>query len=117
MSGEFQHGLFGCFDNCCLCIVTYLVPCYTAGKVAEKVGESCLLHGCMLLFCPCISLFCMCSIRGKVRTARKIAGSSLGDFCAHLFCTPCALCQEGMEVNAFDQTMAAVEEGQEMTRE
>jgi Cys-rich protein (TIGR01571 family) len=106
MASEFQHGLCGCFDNCCLCIVTYFVPCYTAGKVAEKVGESCCVHGLLLLFCPCISVFCRCSVRGKVRQARKIDGSTLGDFCVHMFCGLCALCQEGQEVNALDQSMA-----------
>ena len=27
-----QHGIFGCFDNCGICIVTYFLPCYTFGK-------------------------------------------------------------------------------------
>ena len=26
--GEWQHGTFGCFDNCGLCIITWLLPCY-----------------------------------------------------------------------------------------
>lgn len=30
---QWKHGLCGCFDNCELCIITYFVPCYTAGKV------------------------------------------------------------------------------------
>uniref|UniRef100_A0A1I8FPH0 Zf-ANAPC11 domain-containing protein n=1 Tax=Macrostomum lignano TaxID=282301 RepID=A0A1I8FPH0_9PLAT len=41
--GEFQHGLCGCFDDCGLCIITYFVPCYTFGKNAEAVGDSCML--------------------------------------------------------------------------
>ena len=30
-----QHGVFGCFDNCGICIVTYFLPCYTFGKEAS----------------------------------------------------------------------------------
>ncbi len=30
---QWKHGLCGCFDNCEICIITYFVPCYTAGKV------------------------------------------------------------------------------------
>ena len=32
-SGQpWQHGIFGCFDNCGICIFTYFLPCYTFGK-------------------------------------------------------------------------------------
>ena len=27
-----QHGIFGCFDNFGICIVTFFIPCYTFGK-------------------------------------------------------------------------------------
>ena len=42
---QFQHGLCGCLDDCGTCIVTYFLPCYTAGKNAEAMGEHCLLYG------------------------------------------------------------------------
>ena len=42
---QFQHGLCGCFDDIGTCIVTYFLPCYTAGKNAEGMGENCLLYG------------------------------------------------------------------------
>ena len=44
-AGEWSHGLCGCFDNFTVCIITYFLPCYTSGKNAEAVGESCLLYG------------------------------------------------------------------------
>jgi Cys-rich protein (TIGR01571 family) len=107
MTGQFQHGLFGCFDNCCICIVTYFVPCYAAGKVAEKVGESCVLHA-VLCVCPLANLICRTIVRGKVRDQRGIPGSVIGDFCINWFCGVCALCQEAQETNAFgNQAMAA----------
>lgn len=40
-----KHGLLGCFDNLGLCIVTYVIPCYTFGKNAEAVGEGCCCCG------------------------------------------------------------------------
>lgn len=42
---QFQHGICGCFDDFGTCIVTYFLPCYTAGKNAEAMGENCLLFG------------------------------------------------------------------------
>jgi Cys-rich protein (TIGR01571 family) len=114
MSGEFQHGLFGCFDNCSVCIITYLVPCYTAGKVAEKVGESFLLH-CLLTFVPIADIICRTIVRGKVRQQRNIEGSQISDCCLHLFCAPCALCQEAQEIGALNSGSMAQE--QDMLRE
>jgi len=102
--GEFQHGLFGCFGDCKVCIITYFVPCYTEGKIAESVGESCLLH-CLVMFVPLLNLFCMCQIRGKVREQRNIEGSGVGDCLAVWCCAVCALCQEAQETNALGQGM------------
>jgi Cys-rich protein (TIGR01571 family) len=111
MAGEFQHGVFGCFDNCTVCIITYFVPCYTAGKVAEKVGDSCLLH-CILTLVPVVGIVCRTLVRGKVRQQKNIAGSTIADCCVHLFCAPCALCQEAKETGALGSAMA-----QDMVRE
>ena len=30
--GDWKHGMFGCFDNCGLCIWTFLCPCIAFGK-------------------------------------------------------------------------------------
>ncbi len=34
-----NYELFGCFDDFKLCIFTFLLPCYTAGRNAEGLGE------------------------------------------------------------------------------
>ena len=65
--GEFQHGLFGCFDNCGVCVITYFVPCYTQGRIAEKVGEDCLICG-LLQLVPIANIIFGAQIRGKVRS-------------------------------------------------
>jgi len=64
--GEFQHGLFGCFDNCGVCVLAFFVPCYTQGRIAEKVGEDCLVCG-LLQLVPIANLIFRAQIRGKVR--------------------------------------------------
>ena len=38
------YELFGCFDDIGLCIFTFLVPCYTAGRNGEGIGED----GCVV---------------------------------------------------------------------
>ena len=33
-TGNWSHGLCGCFDNIGICVVTYFVPCVTFGQVS-----------------------------------------------------------------------------------
>jgi Cys-rich protein (TIGR01571 family) len=102
---EFQQGLFGCFSNCCVCVITYFAPCYTEGKIAEKVGESCLLHGC-LIFVPVANIICGAMIREKVRQNKGIDGTFVKDCLTIWCCFACALCQEANEVDALGKNMA-----------
>jgi len=98
-AGEWSHGLCGCFDNCGVCIVTYFLPCYTMGKNAEAVGESCVLYG-LAFFVPILDIFCAASIRGKIRDSKGIEGSFIGDLLAHFCCPLCALTQDAQEVGS-----------------
>jgi len=109
MGGDFKHGIFGCFSNCSVCICTLFCPCYIAGKVAEKVGESCCLC-CLVSFVPVLGCLCRGNIRGKVRDQSGIEGNCCGDMLCVWCCTMCALCQEADEVSALSMA-------QEMSRE
>ena len=42
---DFQHGIFDCFGECGMCLVTTFIPCLQSGKNAEAMGENCLLYG------------------------------------------------------------------------
>ncbi|KAK6165841.1 hypothetical protein SNE40_022675 [Patella caerulea] len=97
MSAEWQHGLFGCFDNIGLCIISYFVPCYTFGKNSEAVGEGCFLCGLMYII-PIANIVAAIKIRGKIREQRGIAGSTFNDLLMICCCTLCALVQEAQEV-------------------
>ena len=96
---DWQHGLCGCFDNCTVCVITYLVPCYTAGKVAESVGESCLMCG-LVTFVPILNIICEAQIRGKIRDTKGITGGFVSDLLMHCCCGICALAQEAQEMNS-----------------
>lgn len=96
---NFQHGLFGCFDNIGLCLITYFVPCYTFGKNAEAVGDSCLLCG-LIYFVPIVDIVALVSVRGKIRESRNIEGNIFTDLLSILCCHLCALVQEAQEVQA-----------------
>lgn len=104
--GEWKNGLFGCFANCGVCIITYLLPCVTAGRNAEKVGESCFLYGCLSILGP-IGIYARAVIRSKVRERKGIDGSFGMDCLMHWFCGLCALIQEANELEgAQAQSMA-----------
>ncbi len=94
---EWKHGLCGCFDNCGLCLISFLCPCYTAGKNAEAVGESCFLCG-LVLFVPVADIICPAMMRQKIREQKGIDGSLLGDIMAHWCCPCCAIVQSAQEV-------------------
>ncbi|XP_060084691.1 cornifelin homolog A-like [Ylistrum balloti] len=94
---EFQHGLFGCFDNIGLCLVSYFVPCYQFGKNAEAVGEGCFLCG-LASMVPLVNFYAVMKIRGKIREAKGIEGSAVSDLLTWCFCGICALVQEAQEV-------------------
>jgi len=115
MSGEFQNGLCGCFNNCGVCVCTFLVPCYIAGKVGEKVGDSCCLC-CLVMFVPVANLICRAMVRQKVRDQKGIPGNLCTDLLTVFCCATCALCQEAAEVDALHMSkFMAVE--QEIPRE
>lgn len=105
---EWKHGLFGCFDNCTLCIVTFLIPCYTFGKTAEAVGEGCCLCAVAWLFTGCIAGGV---IRGKIRDQKGIHGSAFSDFLVHMCCPLCAIIQDSQEV------VIHASDGQSISRE
>ena len=98
MAKQWSHGLFGCFDDCGTCIVTFFCPCYTAGKNAEAVGADCYVL-CGLATCiPLANVFFMAQIRSKIREQNRIEGTFLNDFMATCCCPLCMLVQSAQEV-------------------
>ncbi|XP_075244654.1 uncharacterized protein LOC142338674 [Convolutriloba macropyga] len=102
--GEWSYTLFGCFDSFKTCILALFCPCYVAGKVAESVGENCILHG----LCCAYNAYCRAAVRQKVRLAKGIDRVESGDALHQMtylwdlvavdVCYFCALCQEYNEM-------------------
>ena len=74
-------------------IITYIVPCYTFGKNAEQLGESCIMYA-LSQFVPILDIWCRTSVRGKIREQKGIEGTCMKDCLMHWFCGLCALVQE-----------------------
>lgn len=102
--GQFTYGLCGCFDNVGVCILTFLVPCYTVGKTADALGDSCLFCGAVYPLMPCVV---GASLRARIREKKNIDGDSLHDCLVHLFCPPCAAVQDHREI-AYVQAAAGM---------
>ena len=99
MSNQWQHGLCGCFDNCFTCIITYVAPCYTFGKNAEAVGDSCVL--CGLASCvPLLNIWFGASTRRKIREQKNIDGGLMSDLLTVCCCPFCALVQSAQEIGS-----------------
>jgi len=96
---DWQNGLCGCFNDCGLCIISYILPCYQFGKNAEALGENCLVCGAASL-CGLPLLIFGALHRQKLRELKGIDGSLVGDIMAFLCCPLCAIVQMGAEVKS-----------------
>jgi len=105
--GEWSNGLLGCFSDCTLCLITYIVPFYTAGKNAEGVGDSCCMVGTCYACFPIIGVYMVAKARGKIREQQGIEGSFGMDCLVHLFCPLCALVQDANELKRSGQATQA----------
>lgn len=70
--GEWANGLCGCFNDITLCLITYIAPCYTAGKNAEAVGDSCIMVGALYWIFPIVGIFLTAKVREKIRETNSI---------------------------------------------
>ena len=68
-------------------IITYVIPCYTAGKNAEAVGEKCLMHGIYSVI-PLLGIYCHAVIRGKIREEKSIEVTNIC-ICTISWLLPC----------------------------
>jgi len=93
-SKEYQVGIFGCFGNPKLCILTFCLPCYTVGKNAEGVGEDCMIWGLL----ACIGLNASAVTRWRLRQDRDLKGSMLMDILLHTLLPCCAMMQDASEI-------------------
>ncbi|XP_077998194.1 uncharacterized protein LOC144451265 [Glandiceps talaboti] len=98
---DWENGLFGCFKNCNICILTFFCPCIVAGQNAAAVGDSCLVHAvCFFFFAPFLHCLLGGGVRSTIRNRNNIPGSKMMDYCLHLFCVSCSLCQEAAELKS-----------------
>nr|XP_022305818.1 protein PLANT CADMIUM RESISTANCE 3-like isoform X2 [Crassostrea virginica] len=108
--GEFKYGFCGCFNNTHLCIVTWFLPCVTAGRNSEIMGDNCLVCGALYCIASPIGVYYQALNRQKIREQRSIEGSFGGDCLVHLFCPLCALVQDAQEIQPAAQAESMARE-------
>ncbi|KAM1129561.1 hypothetical protein TB1_038660 [Malus domestica] len=96
--------LFDCMDDPMNALTTAFVPCLTFGQIAEVVDNgtsSCatsgLFYGLIAAFIG-VPFIMSCTYRTKLRSKYNLIESPAPDWVTHLFCEPCALCQEYREL-------------------
>ncbi|ESO12848.1 hypothetical protein HELRODRAFT_159436 [Helobdella robusta] len=90
--GRWKSGLFSCCDDLYVCCCTIFLPCYVAGKIADKVDKSCLIC-CVCHLCEPLNIIASTILREKVRDQEDIGGSIITDCLASAFCPCCVLAQ------------------------
>ncbi|XP_063690208.1 uncharacterized protein LOC134822868 [Bolinopsis microptera] len=94
---EWASGLLGCCEDIGLCVITYFVPCLTFGQTAEALGDDCMMSGLAMLV-PLLNLYCLVTVRGRIREKYGIEGSLVMDLVSVLCCPLCALVQSARQV-------------------
>lgn len=98
--GDFYESLFGCLSHPPVCLLVGLCPvsacCVQAIAVDKATNEGKVVPILCICFLGCIGL---AFNRHKIRSRYLIPGNMLKDLCVHIFCSPCAVCQEYREVN------------------
>ena len=120
---DFQYGLFDCFSNPGLCLITWCVPCVPYGEISQETGYGeCTSHGIFMalsyLCCQGMCVPCMvCLQRGHVKKTLGIKDEGmLGDFLVGCFCPLCALCQMAKETTKYSMGESDEFSGQKMAR-
>ncbi|XP_068307593.1 uncharacterized protein [Pyrus communis] len=101
---QWSSELFDCMDDPMNALTTAFVPCLTFGQIAEVIDNgtsSCatsgLFYGLIASFIG-IPFIMSCTYRTKLRSKYNLIESPAPDWVTHLFCEPCALCQEYREL-------------------
>ena len=90
--GEFKSSLFGCMNDCPICIYgIFCFECLAAQNWASIREEN----------CTCFHLVCLASpfwTRQDLRKKKGMSTSYMGDCLIYLCCLPCAICQDAREI-------------------
>lgn len=126
MSSNWSSGICGwakCDNDCDICCMAWCFPCVTYANNEEKmapVGDEhwwrdCIVYTGVLVCigCPC---FCFFGTRTRLRKKYDLPEEPCNDFCTHIWCHQCALCQEARELRRRidDQPQAAAVPMQQM---
>ncbi|KAL5268977.1 hypothetical protein ACHWQZ_G002710 [Mnemiopsis leidyi] len=103
--GDWSHSIFSCFDDIGTCAITYLMPCYTYARNAQRSDTTNCLVAAVLFFVPFVNIFCWLKIRGNIREKHHIEGGVVTDLMMILCCGLCALVQEAQQLD--EDPMAA----------
>jgi len=104
--GKWHNQLCGCFSNVGICLISFIAPCYVAGKIAEYMDKSCCV-ACLACFVPVWNVVNRTLQRGTVRSIVGIDGGTWNDCVKVTFCPCCALAQEAEELKFhFNEDMA-----------
>lgn len=97
-AGQWNHGLFDCFNSCRNCACGYFCPCCLVVDNAGRLGKSGCLHCLLLCIMPCIPTLLQ---RGELREQHQIEGSTGGDVGAACCCNCCAAVQIANELDHY----------------
>ncbi|CAF0779135.1 unnamed protein product [Adineta ricciae] len=106
-SVEWNESLFGCFDNCGICLCGWCCTPCLFGRNAEKIDDSNCCLWCCIYMCLTDCAICWYPHYMKRKLLRQKydlrEDPHCGDLFATICCGPCALCQEARFLKRQDE--------------
>ncbi|KAK5580935.1 hypothetical protein RB653_000962 [Dictyostelium firmibasis] len=96
---NWEQGLCDCGSDCRVFCISYIWPgLQIMQQRATAENRQCDACDCILVT-SCFHLIA-CTTRSKIREKHGIDGNCCGDSCAVCYCTPCAVSQQTMQLQA-----------------
>lgn len=104
----FSNGLFGCFGDTTQCLYHWCCPFVSAAKNMHVTGVMDYWPGFCMMWCTmtlgtafcCIGPIARAYFFGQVKKSIGIQDSFVTDCCLQMWCFPCSIGQESMEVDS-----------------
>jgi Cys-rich protein (TIGR01571 family) len=99
MTNHWEHGIFDCFGDVKVCLLSGFCNLWQVAQQKATVEEhDCGIGDVMAVWC--CHLCCLVIVRGKIREKYGIEGSTISDFLSICFCAVCAITQQTRQLEA-----------------
>ncbi|KAG2489090.1 hypothetical protein HYH03_012316 [Edaphochlamys debaryana] len=104
---SWSSGMGSICDDTRLCLQgCFCTSCLFGSNYAALRDTGCWGPCCLYFWCRCMVCMFASDVRHEIRAKYNLRPEPCNDLVTHLFCSPCALCQEAREVRYQERRQA-----------